>query len=173
MGLPVKQFLAATNVNDAVPEFLRTGIYQPKISVQTLSNAMDVGNPSNWIRIVELFKDDPAQLQKIMMGYSFSDSKTVAAIRTIFDLYGYVTCPHSAIAWLALKSWQAENSDGMSTGVLLSTAHACKFSEVFPRDIALQIVIPQQIKDIQMKSKSVVSIKNDFDSFKEDLLKNN
>ena len=107
MGLPVEQFIAATNANDTVPEFLKTGVYQPKPSVATLSNAMDVGNPSNWVRIADLFKDDTDELKNLITGYSYNDEETLEAIKQVYDSYNYVVCPHTAIAWQALKDWQA------------------------------------------------------------------
>src|SRR6202012_1029308 len=85
MGLPVEHFIAATNVNDTVPEFLKTGVYQPKASVATLSNAMDVGDPSNWVRIADLFKDDAQTLQKMVSGYRYDDDETLEAIKFIND----------------------------------------------------------------------------------------
>src|ERR1700733_14740426 len=112
MGLPVEQFIAATNANDAVPEFLRTGIYQPKASVQTISNAMDVGNPSNWVRIADMFKDDEASLKQLIIGFSYNDEETLAAIEKINSSYHYVACPHTAIAWQALKDWQQDQPTG-------------------------------------------------------------
>src|ERR1700710_1651223 len=103
MGLPVEHFIAATNANDTVPQFLKHGVYQPKPSVATLSNAMDVGNPSNWVRIADLFKEDMSQLNKLITGYSFDDEETLKAINAVYDHYQYVVCPHTAIAWQALK----------------------------------------------------------------------
>src|SRR5471030_3297346 len=98
MGLPVEHFIAATNVNDTVPQYLNTGVYQPKPTVATLSNAMDVSSPSNWVRIADLFKNDTAELKKLITGYSFNDEYTVKAIVKIFGAYKYVACPHTAIA---------------------------------------------------------------------------
>src|SRR4051812_41724449 len=94
MGLPVEQFIAATNANDAVPEFLKTGVYQPKPSVATLSNAMDVGNPSNWVRIADMFKDDAEALKSLITGYRYTDEETLEAMAAVFKQYDYVVCPH-------------------------------------------------------------------------------
>lgn len=171
MGLPVKQFLAATNENDTVPLFLETGIYQPKASVQTYSNAMDVGNPSNWVRIVDLFKDDPQQLKKLVTGYSFTDVETLEAVQRIFERFNYVVCPHTAISWLAIQKWRTENGSDHAPAVFLSTAHPCKFPDVFPAELANHIVVPEQVKNLEAKSRSVVSIGNDYGSFKKYLLK--
>src|SRR5476651_319916 len=103
MGLPVEHFIAATNANDTVPEFLKTGVYQPKPSVSTLSNAMDVDDPSNWVRIADMFKGEMDALKTLVTGYSYDDEEALAAIKFVYDNYDYVVCPHTAIAWQALK----------------------------------------------------------------------
>src|ERR1700759_1292251 len=149
MGLPVEQFIAATNANDAVPGFLKTGVYQPKPSVQTISNAMDVGNPSNWVRIADLFKEDPEGLKRLITGFSFNDSETLEAIEKIHSSYNYIACPHTAIAWQALKDWQQDQPTGKTAGIFLSTAHPCKFPDVLPGHIAKAIVIPDEVKELE------------------------
>ncbi|MDB5120957.1 MAG: threonine synthase [Sphingobacteriales bacterium] len=169
LGLPVKQFLAATNVNDTVPVFLAGGEYQPKPSVQTYSNAMDVGNPSNWVRIMDLFNEDAETLRKLVKGYSYTDEQTVDAIKQVFQENGYVVCPHTAIAWLALKDYQSHSSED-NTGVFLSTAHPCKFPEVFPENIASKIEVPMQVKELESRTKQSVSLGIDFEGFKKFLL---
>lgn len=171
MGLPVKKFLAATNVNDTVPSFLQTGVYKPKASVQTFSNAMDVGNPSNWVRIMELFKNDINALKEIVKGYTFTDEDTLAAIQEVFNQHAYIACPHTAIGWLAVRQWRTENQLADSTAVFLSTAHPCKFPDVFSKEVAKHIVVPEQVKNLEAKRRSVESIGNDFGSFKKYLLK--
>lgn len=170
MGLPVKQFIAATNANDTVPTFFKTGVYEPKPSVATLSNAMDVGNPSNWVRITDLFKADAEALKGLMVSYSYTDAKTTEAIQQVFDKYNYVVCPHTAIAWKALIEWQAQHA-GVS-GVFLSTAHPCKFPDVFPADIAAAIEVPSQVEELERREKQAVSLDKDFDGFKAFLLGN-
>jgi threonine synthase len=172
MGLPVEHFIAATNVNDTVPEFLKTGVYQPKPSVSTLSNAMDVGDPSNWVRIADLFKDDAGTLKNLVTGYSYNDEQTLDAIKFINDNYNYVACPHTAIAWQALRDWQQDNYKKDTAGVFLATAHPCKFPEVFPKNIAKKIDVPEQVEDLTNKEKQAVSLGKDFEGFKEYLLKN-
>ncbi len=172
MGLPVEQFIAATNANDTVPQFLTTGVYQPKPSVATLSNAMDVGNPSNWVRIADLFKEDMSQLKKLITGYSFDDEETLKAIHAVYDHYNYVVCPHSAIAWQALKDYQQDKHIDDTAGIFLSTAHPCKFPDVFEKEIASHIEIPDQVKALHTKTKHSVSLGKDFAGFKAYLLKN-
>ena len=166
MGLPVKRFLAATNANDTVPAFLYTGVYQPKSSVQTISNAMDVGNPSNWVRIGDLFKDDIDELKQIVAGYSFTDEDTLNAMQSIFDQYQYIACPHTAIAWLAIREWRHENPQDESPAVFLSTAHPCKFPDVLPGELMQNMKVPEQIKELQEKKGQFTSLNNDFEELK-------
>ncbi|HEY8927823.1 MAG TPA: threonine synthase [Mucilaginibacter sp.] len=172
MGLPVEHFIAATNANDTVPEFLKTGVYQPKPSVATLSNAMDVGDPSNWVRIADLFKDDAETFKTLITGYRYDDEETVEAIKFINDNYNYVACPHTAIAWQALRDYQQDNFKVDTAGVFLSTAHPCKFPDVFPKSIAKKIEIPEQVAELDKKEKQVTELGKDFEGFKEYLLKN-
>ncbi|TWJ02321.1 threonine synthase [Mucilaginibacter frigoritolerans] len=172
MGLPVEHFIAATNLNDTVPEFLETGVYQPKPSVATLSNAMDVGDPSNWVRIADLFKDDINDLKNLVTGYSYNDEQTLEAIKFINDDYNYVACPHTAIAWQALRDWQQDNYKADTAGVFLSTAHPCKFPDVFPESIAAKVDVPEQVEDLFKKEKKSTVLGKDFEGFKQYLLEN-
>jgi threonine synthase len=172
MGLPVQHFIAATNANDTVPAFLKTGEYSPKPSVATISNAMDVGNPSNWVRIAELFKANPEALKTLVTGYSYNDEQTLEAIKTVHRRYNYVLCPHTAIAWQALTDWQQEHTDKDTIGVFLSTAHPCKFPDVLPPEIAKTVTIPEQVQELQGKHKQAVELDNDFAAFKDWMLKN-
>ena len=87
---------------------------------------MDVGNPSNWVRIADMFKADPAQLNKLITGYSFDDEATLTAIKAVDADYNYTVCPHTAIAWQALKDWQQTHPDSEATGIFLATAHPCQ-----------------------------------------------
>ncbi|MFM6975258.1 MAG: threonine synthase [Sphingobacteriaceae bacterium] len=170
MGLPVKQFVAATNVNDTVPVFLKTGVYEPKASVQTFSNAMDVGNPSNWVRISNLFENKPDELKQLIKAYSFNDEQTIQAIQEIFTRFQYVACPHTAIAWLGIAQWQKENPDENTAAVFLSTAHACKFPDVLPKNIAGAMEVPEQIKHLSAQKSQYADLGKDFESFKQYLL---
>jgi threonine synthase len=172
MGLPVEHFIAATNVNDTVPEFLKTGVYQPKPSIATLSNAMDVGDPSNWVRIADLFKGETTALKNQVTGYSYNDEQTLEAIKFINDNYNYIACPHTAIAWQALRDWQQDNYKSDTAGVFLSTAHPCKFPDVYPDSIAGKINVPEQVKQLSKKHKKSTTLGKDFEGFKEYLLEN-
>lgn len=172
MGLPVQHFIAATNANDTVPDFLKSGVYQPKPSVQTIANAMDVGDPSNWVRIQDMFKTDPEQLRKLISGFSYTDEENREAIERIYSSYKYIACPHTAIAWQALKDWQQDKPTGGLAGVFLSTAHPCKFPDVLPKHISREIVIPEQVKNLEGKPKHSVALGKDFEAFKAYLLDN-
>ena len=169
MGLPVKQFIAATNINDTVPRFVETGIYETKPSVQTYANAMDVGAPSNWVRIMDLFNNDTESLKDIVKGYSFTDEETLQAIKDIYEKFSYVACPHTAIAWLALEKY-GDEVPVSGAKVFLSTAHACKFPDIFPYEIKAKIEIPEQVRDLTGKEKKAISMDSRFESFKEYLM---
>lgn len=153
LGLPVKQFIAATNANDIVPNYLETGIYTPKPSKQTISNAMDVGDPSNFIRIQEIYGTDK-ELKKHLTSYSFSDDETREAMKEIKKKSGYIADPHGAVGYLGLKKYLKENK---GQGIFLETAHPVKFLDVVEPVLNETIAFPQQIKDVIDKEK--VSIK--------------
>jgi len=140
--------------------------------VQTIANAMDVGDPSNWVRIQDMFKTDPEQLRKLISGFSYTDEENREAIERIYSSYKYIACPHTAIAWQALKDWQQDKPTGGLAGVFLSTAHPCKFPDVLPKHISREIVIPQQVKNLEGKPKHSVALGKDFEAFKAYLLDN-
>lgn len=166
MGLPVKQFIAATNVNDTVPRFLETGIYETRPSVQTYANAMDVGAPSNWVRIMDLFNNDKAALQQVLQSYVYTDEQTLVGMNRLYEDLNYIACPHTAIAWLALQDYRKSHPHEDFEGVFLSTAHACKFPDVFPEAIKAKIEIPEQVRNLAAKQKHATKMDAAFDSFK-------
>jgi threonine synthase len=166
MGLPVQQFIAATNVNDAVPRFLETGLYETRPSVQTYANAMDVGAPSNWVRIMDLFQNDAKALKELVTSYRFTDEETLRGMNEIFEQYQYIACPHTAIAYLALKKYEAGKDSG-DVGVFLSTAHACKFPDVFPDELKEKIANPEQVAALYLKEKKATKMTADYSAFKE------
>jgi len=170
MGLPVKRFIAATNANDTVPRFLETGIYETRPSVQTYANAMDVGAPSNWVRIMELFQQDSVELKEMVKSYRYDDAETAQAIADIYRQFNYVACPHTAIAWLAIQAYEAAYSSETDTFVFLSTAHPCKFPDIIPEDIASAMDMPAQVEELKMKEKSATAMGVDFQAFKTFLL---
>lgn len=171
MGLPVKQFIAATNVNDTVPRYLETGVYQTIPSVTTYSNAMDVGAPSNWVRIMDLFNNDQDAVKAMVQAYRFTDEETLSGMKAIFDKYDYIACPHTAIAYLATERYKNENQIKGEATVFLSTAHPCKFPEVFPVEVAAKIEVPVQVKDLTNKLKQSEQLAANFDAFKDYLMR--
>ena len=171
MGLPVKLFIAATNVNDVVPNFLKGGDFAPKDSVQTISNAMDVGNPSNFSRMKYLFNGSESKLRQHVAGYSYTDDETRRTIKQVFDENGgYLLCPHSAIGYRAAVEYQSKV--GSDTNMItLATAHPVKFRDVIEEETNTKIEIPDRLKKWLQKEKKSVQIGKDFDEFKSFLLK--
>ena len=168
MGLPVKHFVASTNANDVVPEYLETGIFKARPSVHTLSNAMDVGNPSNYPRMTSLFDNDITKLREMLTGYRFTDKETTEAIEKVYKDINYIMCPHTAVAYLGLKKHIGDNS--MITGVFLSTAHPAKFIDVLDRKIADKITLPESLQNMLNKKKKSVELGKDFEGLKNYLL---
>ena len=140
IGLPVRHFVAATDVNDVVPEYLRSGIYQPRPSVRTVANAMDVGAPSNFERMRALYDDDIDRMRLDVRGAAFEDTRVVEEIGRVYRERGYLLDPHGAIAWLGLE--QALEADPNATGVFLATAHPAKFREVVEPAIGQPVELP-------------------------------
>ena len=164
-GLPVKQFIAACNSNDVVPEFLRTGNYQSKKTISTVSNAMDVGNPSNFVRILELFHQQINNLKNTLSSYSIGDAATKATIGEIFNQYNYTLDPHGAVGYYALIDYQLNHQN--DKGIFLETAHPVKFPETVEASINTKIEIPDNIKYLFNQQKQSFVMNALFDDFKE------
>ncbi len=164
MGLPVHAFIAATNSNDVIPEYLRTKVFRPRNSSQTISNAMDVGNPSNFPRIVELYNHDFARLSQDIIGCSFNDEDTRNAMRGVYDKTGYVLDPHGAVGYLGLKEFLKSNAE--YTGIFLETAHPSKFKEVVEETIQHSIDLPERLKEFMAGEKKSIQISSNFLEFK-------
>ncbi|QOD59591.1 threonine synthase [Polaribacter haliotis] len=145
LGLPVKHFVASTNVNDTVPNYLKDGKYTPKPSKATISNAMDVGNPSNFIRIQELFNNDFEALKNHFSSYSFSDDETREKMKAIYKESGYVADPHGAVGYLGLEKFGLNENE---FGVFLETAHPVKFLDVVEGTLPVKVEIPAQIQKV-------------------------
>lgn len=155
LGLPVKHFVASTNVNDTVPNYLKSGEYTPKPSKATISNAMDVGNPSNFIRIRELFDNDLQQLRNSFSSYSFSDDETRKKMQDIYNVSGYVSDPHGAVGYLGLEKYGLQENE---IGIFLETAHPVKFLNVVESTLPVSVGIPKQIKKVIDKEKVALKI---------------
>ena len=156
LGLPIAHFVAATNANDTIPQFLQTGKYVPKPSIATISNAMDVGNPSNFVRIQEMYHDDILEFKKDFSSYAFSDDQTKDALQNIYTRTGYIVEPHGAVGYLGLKKEIEKQSN--SVGVFLETAHPIKFLDVVEPILNFQISIPSQIESVLRKDKIKIPI---------------
>lgn len=170
-GLPVKQFVAACNANDAFPDYLKTQVLIPKETVATLSNAMDVGNPSNFVRILELFHHQFNDLQNKISGYSVNDEETLKTIAKIYDQYGYILEPHGAVAYAALDYYLEKNPE--EKGFILETAHPVKFPEAVEEAIHVKIKIPESLEGLMNQEKKTVKINPDFKELKRFLLNKN
>lgn len=176
MGLPIHKFIAATNENKTVPLYLENGHYEAKPSVQTISNAMDVGNPSNFPRMKALFGNDPSTdsstwnlIKEKVTGDYYTDEQTTKAIQEIKENYNYVADPHGAIGYLACKKYLEKNSDHQT--IFLETAHPGKFRE--PMEAALgKLDLPEKLQKFMSRSKTARTCSKDFNQFKELLLTN-
>jgi threonine synthase len=160
IGLPVRHFVAATNVNDAVPQFLRSGLYEPRPSVRTVANAMDVGAPSNFERVQALYNGDLAALRRDVTGFAYDDARVVEEIGNVHRRHGYVLDPHSAIAWLALQEMLAR--DPSARGVFLATAHPAKFREVVEPAIGQTVPLPSVLADALARPRRSTSMPADY-----------
>ena len=167
LGLPIKHFIASTNINDTVPNYLMNGVFEPKASKATISNAMDVGNPSNFIRIRELFNNDLEKLKTTFSSYSFSDDETRESMKNIYSSSGYVADPHGAIGYLGLKKYRLSTNE---FGVFLETAHPVKFLDVVKETLSIQVKVPEQIQKVINNKKISIKISN-YDNLKRFLMK--
>ncbi|WP_435414413.1 threonine synthase [Polaribacter aestuariivivens] len=167
LGLPVKHFVASTNVNDTVPNYLKDGKYTPKPSKATISNAMDVGNPSNFIRIQELFNNDFETLKKHFSSYSFSDDETREKMKAIYKDSGYVADPHGAVGYLGLEKYGLNENE---FGVFLETAHPVKFLDVVEGTLPVKVEIPAQIQKV-INNKKVAIKASSYEDLKAFLMK--
>ncbi len=168
-GLPVKHFIAACNANRVVPDFLQTQKYEPRRAIPTISNAMDVGNPSNFVRILELFDHQFLNLENILSSYSISDTDTKKVIKTVSESAKYLLDPHGAVGYLSLAEYLKINPG--NRGIFLETAHALKFYDVVEPIIGSTIQLPESVKLIMQKPKLSVKIGNEFEILKDYLLR--
>ena len=169
LGLPVEHFVAATNRNDVVPEFLRSGAYSPRPSVATISNAMDVGAPSNFVRMQALFGGSWEAMKSMISGMSFTDDQTRAAIREVKSLYDYAIDPHGAVGWLAARNWRSTHP--CSATVTLETAHPAKFPDVMEAELGQGVVeIPERLAVLAGREKVATPLPADQAVFREWLL---
>ncbi len=167
-GLPIEHFIAACNVNDAVPQYLLSGSYQPKTAVPTISNAMDVGSPSNFIRVMELFGNNYETIKDKISGYTVSDEITKQTIADVYQQFGYTLDPHGAVAYDALEQYLSAHHE--LKGIILETAHPVKFPDIVEAMTGKKIEIPESAQPLFSKEKKSVSMNASFASLKEWLL---
>ena len=168
-GLPVKHFIAACNANDVVPTFLNTETYLPKKAIATISNAMDVGNPSNFVRILELFNNQFGALKNKLSGYSISDDATKIQLKQVFDTYNYLMDPHGAVGYAAIQQYAEQ--DSLSKFILLETAHPVKFYDVVEPVIGTPVPVPPLIQQQLNRQKVSISIEATFEALKQFLFR--
>jgi threonine synthase len=167
-GLPVRHFIAACNANDIVPAYLLTGHYHPKPAVSTLSNAMDVGNPSNFVRILELFRQQLPDLRRQLNAISISDAETKDTIRDLHTRHHYLADPHGAVGYLALQRYLAQHPG--EKGFFLETAHPVKFYDVVEPLIGNKIPLPESVKVLLNQPKNSIRLDPDYQQLKDYLL---
>lgn len=166
MGLPIRRFIAANNANNIFYNYLKTGVYEPKPSVQTIANAMDVGDPSNFARIYDLYNGSHDKISSIISGATYTDDEIKASVKQCFKDNGYILDPHGACGYQALK----DNLKKGETGVFCETAHPAKFKDTIEKIIDTEIEIPQRLSDFMKGKKQTVELSNKFDDFKTFLL---
>lgn len=162
MGLPFTSFITAFNANDPVVKYYETGHYEPQQAVKTISNAMDIGNPSNFVRILELFEHSHEQFRTYIKADSISDQETVETIKEVYNNYGYLLDPHSAVAW----NTTARLAERNKIQVILATASPVKFAEDIRKKTGIEISDREEIDKLMRQEKRVTKIKSDYDAFK-------
>lgn len=164
MGLPVARFLAANNDNDVVYQYLQTGEYLPRPSVETLANAMDVGTPSNFARILDLYGDSYEKISSVIKGYRFSDEEIIGTIQRVFNETGYLLDPHGACGFAALDQYLA----GDQTGVFLETAHPAKFTDTMEAIVGNgKVPMPDTLVQYLKGNRKVISLSSDYGEFRQ------
>ncbi|MBE9511700.1 MAG: threonine synthase [Bacteroidetes bacterium] len=163
LGLPVKIFLAASNINRPVPDYLETGEYKPRPSLETIANAMDVGNPSNFARILEMYDHAWKAIKKEIIGYSYTDDQIRKTIKQVYMKKGYLLDPHGATGYLALKEYLYDHP---GIGIFFETAHPAKFHTIIEEVIEENLIIPEKLLEFNNRRKKTVVISNRFKDLK-------
>lgn len=171
MGLPIHHFVATTNANNVIPDYLASGVFNPRPSVRTISNAMDVGNPSNFQRLVAFYNEDIKAIRADITGKYYTDEQTEAALKKVYDATGYIMDPHGAVAYLGLRDYMAEHKGEDFTGIFFATAHPAKFIEVVNDIIDKHVEIPERLQESGRLKKVAVPMGNQFKDLKAYLLK--
>ena len=168
MGLPIKHFVAANNANDIFLKYLQTAKFSPRPSVATIANAMDVGNPSNFARIMDLYGNDYAKVAAAISGYSYSDAQIREVVKRVYNDAQYLLDPHGACAYEALREYLENN--GNAHGFFLATAHPAKFKETMDEILDADIAVPEKLQVFMRGKKQATSISNRYEDFKAFLL---
>jgi threonine synthase len=168
-GMPVAHFIAACNANSVVPDYLRTGRYEPAKAKATLSNAMDVGDPSNFIRVLELFNHQFEPLKQMMSSESISDDETAGTIASVYLKHKYLLDPHGAVGFLALSRYLEQHPG--NRGIFLETAHPVKFYDVVEKASGIKVPVPDSVKDLLNKKKTAIRMGAEYKNLKKYLLK--
>jgi len=169
IGLPVSRFIAATNANDAIPHYLRTGKYEPNQAVATYSNAMDVGNPNNFPRLLDLCRNRLENVQREIWGHSANDEDTLEEMHLVWDRYRYISDPHTAVGISAWEAYRKEHAEP-SQGLVLATAHPAKFAEVVQKAIGIAPPQPSRLAQYLERKKLSLPMSNKYEDFKQFLL---
>ena len=164
MGLPVKHFIAANNANDVFLKYLQTGVFSPRASVATIANAMDVGNPSNFARILDLYGNDYTRITAAVSGYRYSDAQIREVVKRVFDEAKYLLDPHGACAYEALR--EHLQGDKKATGFFLETAHPAKFKETVDDILGAGIPIPEKLQAFMRGRKQTIAMSSRYEDFR-------
>ncbi|RLD29509.1 MAG: threonine synthase, partial [Bacteroidetes bacterium] len=163
MGLPVSKFIAASNVNRPVPDYLETGVFNPRPSIETIANAMDVGNPSNFERILTLYQNSREKICEVIKARSFTDKQIKTIIRQTWEKTGYLPDPHGAIGYGALKQYLKKEK---ATGIFLETAHPAKFNSVMEELTGEKMELPENLKQFDAGTKRSIRMDNNYQELK-------
>lgn len=173
MGLPIHHFLASTNENAIVPNYLKSGNFVPKASLETLATAMDVGNPSNFVRMLEIFSQDLEKMRERINGYQVSDEEIIQTLKSIYKETGYILDPHTAVGVKGLEIYlELEKSKGRNLeGIVLGTAHPAKFPEMVEKELDIKISLPEQLSQLLNRAENYQSLDPEFPRLKDYILK--
>jgi threonine synthase len=166
IGLPVAKYVASTNANDVVPEYLRSGEFHPRAAQATYSNAMDVGNPNNFPRLLDLCRNRLEYVQKEIWGHGATDEETLAAMKMLHEKFGYIADPHTTVGVLGWEAYKSQHPDP-AQGLVLATAHPAKFADVVMKAIGTAPPLPDRLAAYLKRDKLSLPISNSYDEFKQ------
>lgn len=169
IGLPIAKYVASTNANDVVPEYLLSGEFRPRAAQSTYSNAMDVGNPNNFPRLLDLCRNRLEYVQKEIWGHGATDEETLAAMKLLHDKFGYIADPHTAVGMLGWEAYKREHPEP-AQGLVLATAHPAKFADVVMKAIGTAPPLPDRLAAYLKRSKLSLPISSSYDDFKQFLM---